>query len=305
MELRQLRYALSVAEHLGFERAARALGVSQSVVSRGVSRLEDELGLTLFERTAAGVRVTETGRAFLERAQRPYRELAEHQAYASSASRAEVGSLAIGFHPDLSSGLLREILASHRRRWPEVEARFYEDAPAAQLVALRERRIDVCVLTSTDRTLGAESEVFWEEPVVLAVPSGHALAVADHVEWRELWDEHFIVRRYASGGVIANWLAWCLGFSGRSPNIEQHDVSRAAIFALVGCGYGLTACASSSTGLDIPGISFVPVVGDRSTVPITFAWLAESFNPALQRFLSHAREVVRQHQRPPALPVVI
>lgn len=294
MELRQVRYALAVAEHLGFLRAAQTMGVSQSVVSRGVARLEDELGITLFERTATGVRVTETGRAFLNRAERPYRELAEHQAYASSASRAEVGSLAIGFHPDLSAGILRVILSSHRRQWPDVAVRLFEDAPATQLVALRERRLDVCFLTSTFRTPGAESEALWDEQVVVAIPDDHPLSSAEQLEWTALREEAFVVRRYPSGPAIAAWLASCLGFEGIPSNVAQHDISRASMFGLVACGYGMSACSSSAAGVSYPGVRFVRIVGERSTVPVRVAWLAESFNPALQRFLRHARDVAHE-----------
>lgn len=296
MDLRQLRYALAVAEHLGFERAARALGVSQSVVSRGVGHLEDELGIILFERSASGVRVTQPGRAFLRRVQRPYNDLAEQWSYAGAAGRAEVGCLAVSFYQGLSRGILREILQSHRRQWPEIMLHFCEEAPVSQLIALRERQIDIAFLPLAETAAGAESEKLWDEPMFVAVPQDHALASKEAIGWEQLRSEHFIVRSSGTGPIVYAWLTASLGVEGYAPNIDQHDVSRSALFGLVACGYGLTPCSVAATGAPYPGIVFVPIVGERSSIPILVAWLAESFNPVLQRFLAHARQIARSHR---------
>lgn len=176
MDTRRLRYALAVAEHLGFERAARALGVSQSTVSRGVDGLEQELGLTLFERSGSGARITPAGRLVLERAKRPLNDLETWAAYARSAGLSEYGSLGVGFYGDLTAGPLREILAGHRRNWAEVSLVFLEDAPAGQVAALRDRRIDIAFLMAVEDAQGAESEQLWTEPIYAAMAENHPRA---------------------------------------------------------------------------------------------------------------------------------
>ena len=105
--------ALLVAEHLSFSRAAQVLGVRQSAVSRRVRALEDALGVSLFERESTGVRLTEAGRRFLERARPALSEIDHAVKAAASAGRGAEGVLRIGILSSVSGGFMRDVLGHY------------------------------------------------------------------------------------------------------------------------------------------------------------------------------------------------
>ena len=119
------------------------------------------------------------------------------------------------------------------------------------------------------------------------------MAVSATLTWAELRDEVFVVRAYGSGPVIYAWLAGKLDPGGFAPNIRQHDISRECLLGLVSAGYGLTVVAESATALVVPGVVYRRVTDADATMSVSMAWLNENENPALGRFLSHARRVAR------------
>ncbi len=123
------------------------------------------------------------------------------------------------------------------------------------------------------------------------------MAASATLTWAELRGEMFVVRAYGSGPVIYAWLAGKLDPGGFAPNIHQHDISRECLLGLVSAGYGLTVVAESATALVVPGVVYRPVTDADATMSVRMAWLNENENPALGRFLSHARRVARHAQR--------
>lgn len=136
IELRHLRYAVAAAHYGSFRRAAEALGVKQSSLSRRVRQMEDRLGVAVFERSSSGVRLTTAGTEILRASRHLVDGLDHMMASAKAAGRGEVGRLAIGFYTSLSAGNLRASLTEQARRFPEVEIRTVEGARAS-LCALR------------------------------------------------------------------------------------------------------------------------------------------------------------------------
>jgi DNA-binding transcriptional LysR family regulator len=121
IELKHLRYA-EAAERCGsFRKAADTLGLKQSNLSRRVRHLEDQLGISLFERTHGGVSPTAAGRDFVNGARRILNELQIVVDGAKAVGRGDAGYLAIGFYTSLSAGNLRAILVDYGRRFPQVE----------------------------------------------------------------------------------------------------------------------------------------------------------------------------------------
>ena len=123
------------------------------------------------------------------------------------------------------------------------------------------------------------------------------MAASAALTWAELRDETFLVRAYGSGPVIYAWLAGKLDPGGFAPKIHQHDISRECLLGLVSAGYGLTVVAESATALVIPKVVYRPISDEDAMMSVRMAWLNENENPALGRFLSHARRVARYAQR--------
>ncbi len=297
IDTQAVRHALLVSEHLSIRRAAAELGLRPSAVSRRLRSLEEELGVTLFERGSAGAKPTLAGRQFLDRARWALAELERAARSATSVQKGRTGALGIAFYPSLASGRLHRILDEHRTRFSDLEFRFLEGASADQLTALRHHQVDVAFPIEVSDTPGAMSEHLWEERVYVAAPEHHSVAASETLKWTELRDEVFVVRAYNSGPVIYAWLAGKLHPGGVAPNIHQHDISRECLLGLVSAGYGLTVVSESATALVVPGVVYRPVMDEDATMSVRMAWLNENENPALGRFLSHARRVAR-HARP-------
>ena len=143
IELASVVQALTVAEHLSFRRAAESLGVCQSSVSKRVMKLENLLGVDLFDRRHAGVKVTNAGIHFFEQAKLALEYLDVAVESAGMAGRVERGSLKIGIFSSLASGFLPELLRCYSTRHPEIEVNIVEGSPRENLARLRAEQLDI------------------------------------------------------------------------------------------------------------------------------------------------------------------
>lgn len=291
IDVRRLRYFVAVAEAQSFRGAARALDLHLPSLSRGVRRLEDELGVSLFERHREGVRLTVAGRAFLRDVHRVLFELDRAVVDAGSAGRAEVGQLNLGFFTSLISGRLHDLLASYRRTFPEVTVRVHEVPYLDQFAALHERRIDLAIYAGDERSPILDTLDLWTERVFVALPEGHRLAAQRSADWQRLGEEALLVRSWESEPVVCSFLVTRFAARGRLPRIVQHAASRENLLGLVRAGFGVTIVAEPATAARYPGVVFRPIAEPDAGLAIKAAWLPRNDNPVLRRFLA----LLRQH----------
>lgn len=147
IELKHLRYAEVAERHGSFRKAADSLALKQSNLSRRIRRLEDELGVTLFERTNGGVRPTSAGRDFVNGVRRILSELQIVVDGAKAVGRGEAGYLTIGFYTSLSAGNLRANLVEYGRRFPQVEISTVEGSRMRLFDGIQNGTVDIAVVT--------------------------------------------------------------------------------------------------------------------------------------------------------------
>ena len=138
-DIRQLRYAIAAADHGSFYRAARALDVEQSTLSRAILKLERSLGSDLFIRTRAGVTITAIGHQFLGHARLMVINADRMVAITRAAGKGRAGRLTVGFNSSVSAGNLRATLVAARRENPDVDINGVEDDRAALFAGLGPR----------------------------------------------------------------------------------------------------------------------------------------------------------------------
>ncbi|MER7175959.1 LysR family transcriptional regulator [Streptomyces mesophilus] len=193
MELRQLRYALAVAETRNFTRAARQCYVAQSALSHQIGSLERELGVQLFARTSRRVELTPAGEAFLVRAKQCV-EAAELAAAEAAAAVGEVrGSLKIGIIPTVAAVDIPTVLQRYRERYPQVKVSLHvgsSDAMSAQVTA---GELDVAFLglPASREPQGVETRELAREKLVAVVALDHPLADQSKVTLRRLAESPF------------------------------------------------------------------------------------------------------------------
>ncbi|MGF6227855.1 DNA-binding transcriptional LysR family regulator [Inquilinus ginsengisoli] len=292
--LRSLRYLIAVAEHLSFRRAAEALGIRQSAVSRQIQKLEETIGVTLFDRHPGGLRLTHGGRSFI-RDTRYILMLLDHAIdRADRNGRVETGLLTLGFFPSFVTGRLRAVLEQFRHRNPNVVLETMEGSPVDQLEWLRARRIDAGVLAGGYEAPDVERLPLWQEQIFVALPQDHRLIASETVEWRDLRREHWLVRTFESGAVVYNFLIGRIASDGHFPTTSLHLTSRDNILGLVGAGFGITIVPETLVELAYPGVAFRPIVGEGALLPISAAWLRSNDNPALRRFVRLLRSLAER-----------
>jgi DNA-binding transcriptional LysR family regulator len=175
MDLRQLKYFVAVAEERNFGRAAARLHVSQPPITRQIKMLEDELGVLLFERTRWGVNLTPAGEELLASANQIDALVTYASDRARRAGRGAVGRLDVGAFGTGMISIVPTILHRYANRNPDVEVILLNVPQAAQLVALRQRRILITFdrYLPNDADLSVESVV--QESLALALTESNTL----------------------------------------------------------------------------------------------------------------------------------
>ncbi|MGO9773344.1 MAG: LysR family transcriptional regulator [Roseiarcus sp.] len=288
-----------VADQSSFSGAARILGVKQSAVSRRIQALEDELGVSLFERQSNGVRLTLAGQRFLERTRAAFAEIDYAIKNATAAGRGAEGVIRIGVLPSLLSGFLCDVLTKFREAQPGVILDFFDGPPKKLISRIMERRLDVAFLVAGTPTPGCDSEAFWSAGICVALPERHPLAGCDAIDWELLKEEHFVFGREATAAGLDGYATERIARIGNRLSLAMHDVSQDLVMQFVALGFGLSLLSDSSTAIPYPGVAFRPIAGEGHHISYSAIWLPGNDNPALRRFLSLSRSKSAEQRSSP------
>lgn len=175
LTLRQLQYALAVADERSFRKAAKRCGVSQPALSTQLGALEDALGVRLFERDRRGVLPTPAGEQLVERARSLLLLADDLVAAARTLGDPLAGVLRIGVIPTVSPYLLPDIQPALRREHPKLSLRWTEEKTPELVTALASGRLDTAILAKQAEIGDLQTETLCEDPFVLAAPGAHPL----------------------------------------------------------------------------------------------------------------------------------
>ncbi len=186
MTLQELRYLVALADSGHFGQAAEACFVSQSTLSTGLKKLEDFLGVIVFDRSLKRVTPTPIGREIVESARRIVEETARIRALASYAQDPMDRTLHLGVIPTLGPYYLPHVLTRVRTAYPKLRLLLREEMTPHLLAHLAEGKLDAALLALPIDDPGLEIAPLFVEPFLAAVPSGHPLAAAASVDIDEL-----------------------------------------------------------------------------------------------------------------------
>lgn len=298
LDLRYLKYAIIVAEHGSFRRAADVLNLSQSTVSRRIQLLERRLGVPLFERNRTGTRPTLAGERFIREAAFGAEHLRQAVNEMALARRGDVGELRIGLMASLASGFLADLLDTYHRRFPNVDVKVEEATSQANAAGVLNGRLDAAFIPGTPRLPGCEAKLLWDEQIFVAVPDQHRLVARPGVDWEDLRDETFLVSADAAGPEVEGILVRQLSGLGFHPKISVQRVGRENLINMVGKGFGLTLAANSTVGVSYPGVTFLPVGCGSELVSSSVVWSTANMNAALKQLLELSVSLAGQRQQP-------
>jgi LysR family hydrogen peroxide-inducible transcriptional activator len=263
MNLQELRYLAALAEHRHFGRAAEACNVSQPTLSSQLRKLEDELGVTLIERTNKRVAMTPVGSQILIHAQRALSETGQMQAVARAARDPLVGPLRLGVIPTLAPYLMPLILKPLQRDYPGLIIELWEDQTRSLIDGLRNHRLDAALLATAAESPEITELALFDEPLLAALPLNHRLAKAKSVNEHALADELLVL---ADGHCLANHALAACGAKRALPRTGLQSSMQAAtletLVNLVAADYGSTLIpALAASSLVQRGITLRPLTG--------------------------------------------
>lgn len=296
MELRHLRYFLTVAEELNFTRAARRLNISQPPLTQQIRTLEAELGVPLIDRSAYRIALTDAGQVFAAEAARILGEVRNAVQLARSAARGARGRVRVGFTESASfNPLVTSALRGFRAAYPEVEVSL-EEHPSTELATeLREDRIDVGFVRPPLREArGLALELLEREPLVVAVPGGHRLARRRSVELKALSAETFILYPRAVRPGLADEVVSACEAAGFTPRVGQYAPQLSSTINLVAASLGISIVPASMRSLHPGTVVYVPLQGEPLHALLGVAYRADERSAVVQHFIGQARAAAGQ-----------
>ncbi|MES2077575.1 MAG: LysR family transcriptional regulator [Pseudomonadota bacterium] len=294
LELRQLRYFVSVAEELHFGKAALRLHMTQPPLSQTILALEELLGAALFERNRRGVALTAAGAALLPEARRLLAQAQELPQLVQRAAAGEVGRLSLAFVSSADYSVLPPFLRAYRAAYPQVQITLLEATSDLQLDDLLHNRIDAGLLIPPlpDR---ARVELDYlpvlKEPLVLAAPSGlAALKKPGPVALASLPPLPLIIFPRAISPALHDAILSVFRGAGVTPPIGQEAIQMQTIVSLVSAGMGIALVPQSVSKLMRPGVEYRSLSDPTPQVETGLAWRRDNDSPVLQGFLELLRK---------------
>ena len=241
LDVRRMRVLREVAQRGSFSAAADSLAYTQSAVSQQIAALEREAGTRLVERNARGVRLTDAGRALVEHADAILARLADAEAELEAIAGLRGGRLRLAAFPSAGATIMPEAIARFRDRHPAVELSLEPADPEPALVKLRAGEVDL-VLDITGalrppREDGIERLHLLDDPMYVALPTGHPLAHKRNLSLEELAEESWILGTTGSCPDASIFLHSCQ-IAGFEPHVTFNSDDYFAIQGFVAAGVG-------------------------------------------------------------------
>ncbi len=276
-----------------FTHAAESLGVNASTISRHMGRLEDELGLALFERGHAGVRLTTGGKAVLPHIHRALAELDAIRHAGNQNGNGVLGEVRLAVRMPPVGEPLRGLLYGWRERHPQILLTIAEMNEWEIQRAVRERRIDVALMTSHTLWPEAATTPLYRERLVAAMPGEHPLSVRRTLDWKSLRNETFLVQGWDDSQSAREFYA---SFMGSGVRFQSHAGSKQCVFALVAAWFGITLATTSQAEVAFPGVVYRRIHEENAWVQVELVWCPEAEDPAVGRFVAFMRDEARSRQ---------
>ncbi|GGF50429.1 LysR family transcriptional regulator [Aliidongia dinghuensis] len=290
MDILDLRYLAVTASAMSLTRAAEMLGLNASTISRRITRVEDELGVTLFERGRSGLRLTEAGRMMMIHVQRSLDDIEALIRAGRNNGHGLTGKVRLGVRLPPIGELLRSLLGAWRLAASDVELVVCEMNDHELQAAIAERRLDVAFVPRHALWPRAASMPAYREALVAALPSLHPLSASPAVTWDLLRGEVVLTQEWEGSHTALEFFA---SFLGSGIRFSAHPASKQTVLGLVAAGYGVTLATASQGTVGVPGVTYVPIAEQNAWVMVDLVWAADREEPVVGRFVAFIRDEAR------------
>jgi DNA-binding transcriptional LysR family regulator len=297
IDLRQLRYFVTVAEELHFGRAAKRLNISQPPLSQQIKALEEYLGILLFARTQRHVELTAAGRYLLPEARRILHDMMRIATQTQQAQAGLTGHLRIGvnfsapFHP-----ITTLLLSKFHSAYPHVrvELVLHEAENILQLADLSGHHLDIALIWLDDGfdDKGLIRLNLAKDLLDVVITASHPLAKKEKISIKDLKDEPFIAQPRYAGTQRYDRIMKAFAEIKSQPNIIYEALQMPLVMNMVAAGQGVSLLPSFLKSIPMSGIVFRALKmpsGKAPTMIYNLIAEAKSTNPAVSNFIDLAK----------------
>ncbi|WP_103107970.1 LysR family transcriptional regulator [Brevibacillus reuszeri] len=283
MKLLQLKYFLAVARSEHVTEAARSLHVTQSSLSKTIQRLEEDLGMPLFDRIGRKLRLNEYGSRFLRRAERALFELEQGKQEIRDLSSPEHGTLELAV---TTASTLPHILREFRKKRPHIQFHVQMLSTYEMVKVLQRGEVDFCLSSPPIYEDDIECQIVFLDPIHVAVPKSHRLADQSSVALAELADESFVgvKKGYGTRDLVES----ICKLAGFVPNYVYEGDEPARLISLVEAEIGIAFIPSTAASAH-EKISYLHVEDQELVREIALLWHKSRY---ISRAALEFREVV-------------
>ncbi len=271
--MRQLEFAVAVADHLHFGRAAESLHVSQPGLSSQIHELEKRLAIQLFERSTRRVVVTSPGADIIERARLILAQRDQLLMVAALHHGSIRGHLCLASIPTMAPYLLPDMVRVCGQLWPEVELQLQELKTSNMVSAIEQGEVDLGLLATPFETGKLHVVPLAEDPFCLAVPSAHHLAKQKLVPLSILAELPILMLE--EGHCLRDQAMDACAVAGQADINEVHSASLSTLTQMVASGVGVTLLPASALAVEArpgTGVNTVPFLDPAPGRTIALAW---------------------------------
>lgn len=292
---RQLECLVAVAEELNFSRAADRLGIAQSAMSVQIQQLEHDLGVRLLNRNKRQpISLTDVGTLLYAEATSALRHIGRAEKVAVLAAQGMSGSVRLGYVASaVTSGLLSRLLSGFRPGHELVHMQVIAMETPRQLTALDAEDIDVGILRPRRQYPdGVEAMIVHGEPLMVAMPVSHPLAVNTNIGAGELRGQSFIAPQFDESEGFSEVIAKLAAVAGFqvAPAYRVNDFITAT--SMAAAGYGIVIVPESIQLFRQPGVTFRPIRDFDEQVHLALAYRRRETSPAAKAFVAAAQASV-------------
>ncbi|WP_051330716.1 LysR family transcriptional regulator [Aneurinibacillus terranovensis] len=288
MDLYQLLYFQTLAKFQNFTRAADELALTQPALSRSISKLEEELGVPLFERKIRGVILNQYGKSFLKHVNQILQEMNIAREELKDMVDPLHGTVSLAFIHTLGSRFVPNLLGLFREQFPGIKFQLTQDTTQKIMNHLESAEVDLAFCSPNEQADHINTVPIVNEELFLIVPKNHNLAHREQVSLKEVANDPFVTYKHESSiRDVIERLCRSVGFQ---PTISFEGVGDATIAGLVASDFGV-ALIPLVPGLDMTKLSVLRVSEPVCRRIIYMAWRNNVYmSPAVTQFKTFVEE---------------
>lgn len=292
MDIRQLRYFVTLAETRHFGQAAGLLHIAQPALSQQIKQLEDELQVELLDRSTRPVGLTSAGISLLREGREILSKVARAEALTRQESRKDGGRIVIGVTGTAALEFAGPVLRAFGKRRPNVQISLREMSSPDQLAALERGHIHIGFVRPPVEDERISIRLVHTEPFCVALPADHLQAQRDSIRLAELNGTSLVIFARDEAPGFRDLMLHVCRSAGYVPRTIQDAPQMTTMLCLVGGGFGCALVPVSARHLAIPGVVYRPLLDYSPLVELYAAWMPDKHAP----FISELLDVIEKIQ---------